>query len=675
MRPAPLANHAIRVFMFVLVALMTQSFLVRSELFAEVGDVTIETDHPQYPGEGALQTPEQCAQVATKGIADVQEQALALYKWLLTHQWHLHSPQEWSVPGAIPGARPDDPEMMVYDANRARFSYGYGLCGTVHAWNEVYWKALGLTARRRAFPGHTNSEVFVAGKWRMFDTDMAGIVMDRDGSVAGYDDIARDLTLLDRPQAPVPRYPFAWPSDFDTMKRGWQEVAAGGDWYRMYNNGYAGQPAIVHLRSGETFTRYFGPDAFGGPSKRRFWHKQKDGPQRLWTFTGQGEPFHNGERSNCRGNVAYGNAVFEYSPPLSRDEFRQGASDVGRNVSANDRGLASSNGEQAFVVFEHFSPYVIGGDPVDDEDPMTKPATDGVVIEGESTGEVTADISADQGQSWTQLEAGSERFRWDATEATKGRYGWRLRLTWAGSTVLKSLKATTTCQTSQAIYPRLKPGGSRVTFRAGGLAVVPVLPRFEREDATVANVEMKSLRSENMAFVGRKPGERLAYTVRGPKPASVVFRVESPTMLAGISAAARYTVRSPTPEGARYDLAISLDEGRTWSELGIAEPPTDNEYSSGWVHGTRSIAEPSQKSALVRVGLNGGGSATGLITAEMYGIRRTPNTSNTEITYGWREDGILRQHTFRVSSGATEQSEMIPTGPEIQDQFVQMKVR
>ncbi|HSG71042.1 MAG TPA: hypothetical protein VLA12_11540, partial [Planctomycetaceae bacterium] len=146
------------------------------ESFAEVGDVTLQTDHEQYPGEGVFQSPAQCVNWAARDATTDREKSLAIFRWLLTHQWHLMSPQEWCIPGRVPGGNPNDYEMVVYDANKGRFSYGYGLCGTVHAWNEVYWQAAGFPARRRAFPGHTNSEIFYDGKWRMFDTDMAGIV-------------------------------------------------------------------------------------------------------------------------------------------------------------------------------------------------------------------------------------------------------------------------------------------------------------------------------------------------------------------------------------------------------------------------------------------------------------------------------------------------------------------
>src|SRR5687767_2432692 len=122
--------------------------LVALSARAEVGDPTIRTDHPHYAGEGAFQTVEDCARFATEGARSSQDKAIAMYLWLLAHQWHLASPQEFFLPGARPDTQQMDAyELMVFDANRARFSYGYGLCGTVHAWNEPYWKALGMNAR------------------------------------------------------------------------------------------------------------------------------------------------------------------------------------------------------------------------------------------------------------------------------------------------------------------------------------------------------------------------------------------------------------------------------------------------------------------------------------------------------------------------------------------------
>lgn len=641
-------------------------------VLAEVGDPTIETNHPYYPGEGVFQTAESCVRFATRDAKTDHEKALALFNWILMHQWHLAAPQEWNRPGVVPGANPEDYEMVVYDANRGRFSYGYGLCGTVHAWNEAYWRALGFPARRRSFPGHTNSEVFVDGAWRAFDTDMAGVVFNLDGTVAGYDHITRDLSLLDRNTAPWPKYPFAWPGDFKTMKDGWKKVAEGGHWYSLYGGGYAAQPAIVHLRRGETLTRYYGPDAFGGPSKRRYWHRAPGGPTRDWAFVNNGTPRHDGADSNSRGRTTYGNAVFEYSPRLMDDTFREGARDI-QNVTASPEGLVATAGG-ASVTFEHFSPYVICGDPVDDANPMSGLATDGLVIDAVSDPGVKIEVSGDQGQSW-QTCSPAAGGACDATEIVKGRYSWLVRLSWPERARLRSVRFATTCQLNQAMYPRLRPGGCEVTYRAGSRAVVPVLPRFEDETATIERFERRDLRSANLKFVGRSAKQREAYTVQGPKPASAVFRISSPSELVGLTAAARVSIRSPSPPGAEFGLSWSPESAIDWKPFGKFAPPTDNEFSSGWVDGQVTELPDGLRSALVRVELNGGGYGTNLITAEMYGIRRTSPPSEATVTYEWREDGKDRQHSFTIAPGKSSATSTVPTGEQIEEKFVRVSVQ
>ena len=637
---------------------------------AEVGDVLLSTDHSYYPGEGEFQTTEDCVRWATRDAKNDHERALAIFKWLLTHQWHLHSPQEWCQVGRQPGANSGDYEMVVYDANRGRFSYGYGLCGTVHAWNESYWRAAGFDSRRRAFPGHTNSEVFVDGKWRMYDTDMAGIVLNRDGTVAGYDEITAELSLLDLEQNGLPKYPFAWPSDFNTMKKGWQQVAAGGNWYKLYGGGYAAQPAVVHLRSGETFTRYAHPDAFGAENKRRFWHNQKNGPNRVWTFANEGEPVHSGAEANCKGRTQYGNAVFDYRPDLKSEQFMEGASSI-HGIQPSPSGLQSSD-EKAAVVFEHFSPYVICGDPVDDENPMTGKATDGLVISLESSESVRIEVSPDQGQTWVNVGRISGKGQLDATDYVKGRYGWLIRLSLPKSSTLREVRFVTTCQICETIYPRLKDNGTQVNFHAKSRAVVPVLPLLVDEQATTTGFEVRGLRAKNLEFVGRSETQRLAYRVRGPKSSSVVFKIPSRSTLIGVSAAARFAVRSPTPKGARYELHYSIDQGKSWQELGSNAPPQDNEFSSGWVYGSQNTL-PTNEPILVRITLFGGGYTAGLLTTELYGLRKTAASSSIEVTYRWSENGIAKSHTFRVAKGTKQQSELIPTGIHVLNESVSIR--
>lgn len=635
-------------------------------IHAQVGDPTLRTDHPQYAGEGAFQTAADCVKFAEaaaakngKKLSD-QERALAIYNWLLTHQWHLMSPQEPCVPGREPDTNKGHEDLIVYDAARARFSYGYGLCGTVHAWNEPYWKAAGFNARRRAFPGHTNSEIEYGGSWHAFDTDMAGLLFRRDGIVAGYEDIIKDPSLATSSQAGIPHYPFAWPSDFNGMKKGWEEVAKNPDkWFKMYNGGCETHSGIIHLRKGETFTRWFDPDHYGGPTKRRFWHHMKNGPYRDWTFANTGEPWHDGQEHNARGNASYCNGEFVWQPPVQEIKLQP-------------------LGDGQYAHFDHYSPYVICGDPVDDANPMTGKATAGLVVEGKIRPAAVM-VSVDQGLSWQKLDA--KTLPVDLTEFVKGRYGWTVRLYWDARdddqpSPIEAIKFTTTTQVNQAIYPRLNPNGSEITYRAAQRSVIPHSPNLglppEQLEIMSRAFERVDLRSPNLACRGRSATSRLAYETTNNKPASVVFPIKSPQPLTEVRAAIRYQVRVPPPERHDYHLDISTDDGKTWQTFAKAEIPQDNEHSNGWLAGSVDVPQANVTQALVRATLFADGHKTGLMDVQLYGIQRTNDPGPLEVTYGWKENGQLKTHTEKVRGGGKEQKWKVPTGGAIRDEFVRM---
>ncbi len=661
--------------------------------FAGVGDPTLRTDHPHYPGEGAFQTAADCAAYATRGNNGEQDKAIAMFQWLLTHQWHLHSPQECFVPGVVPGSKKDDYEMVVYDAAKGRFSYGYGLCGTVHAWNEPYWRALGMNARRRAFPGHTNSEIYYGNAWHAFDTDMAGLVFRKDGVVAGYDDVIKDPSIVKPNSRGLPCYPFAWPSDFNGMKKGWEEVAKAGasKWFSMYNSGYEAMPGIVNIRRGETYTRYYNRDHFGGASKRRFWHQQKGGPQRDWTFFDQGEPKQeiNG-KNNARSNASYANAEFVYQPDLATDAWREGTIALPRSQYLQGAQIVHQPGasprlrgnlaQSTPAVFTHFSPYVICGDPEDDENPMTGKAAGGLIVSGKAVGDVALSISTNSGQSWQAIGVVTGPFEKDLTEHAKGKYQWWLRFEVTDKAGLDELKFVTVCQMNQAMYPRLKANGCATTYRSASRAVAPMVLDSACGEEELSGVESRAHRSANVKYTPRSSKQRLAYTTTNNKPGQVAFQIAAPQMsgapaeLLEIAAAARFQVRVPPPAGCDFHLALSTDGGKTWKPFAKADMPGDNEYSSGWVYGRADLAAAKVAEALVCVNLYAGGYTTGLIAAEIYGIHRTPPPTGATITHAWKEAGNLKLHTETIKAGAMEHTYKVATGAAIVDEYVRIAV-
>lgn len=654
----------------------TLAALLSAVTVAQASDVTLRTDHPQYPGEGAFQTVDDVVAWATRGHTSRQDQAIAMYNWFLTHQWHLMSPMEWCVPGRTPDSRdPGDYETVVFDANRARFSYGYGLCGTVHAWNEPYWKALGFPARRREFPGHVNSEIWYDKSWHAFDTDMAGLLFRPDGVVAGYDDIQKNPDLATAGRSPVPHYPFAWPSDFNTMKAGWAEVAQRKHWYSLYNGGYAAHPGIVDLRPGESFTRWYDRDHYGGPEHRRFWHHQPGGPFRQWTFFDNGTPVHrDGGEANARSRASYCNGEFVYEPPLEKLTSRQGMAGHTDNVGhrAISPKLFSRDGRHAEVVFRHFSPYVICGDPVDDANPMSAAATNGLILEGHATGDVKADVSADEGQTWSPVARVSGDFDIDLTEHVKGRYGWQLRFRWQGDAGLDRVRFVTTTQVCQSMYPRLTPDGCVVDYQSTRRGVVAVLPNLGVPEEDVTAFETVFLRSPNLQYQPRSKTSRFAYQATDREPAHVVFRVSAPQKLLRVRAAVRYQVPVPPPPNCIFRLQVATDENANWKTFAVADIPSDNEFSSGWLSGEADVEASGSSTAFVRFVMHVPGRRAAMIDAQLYGIHETQPLRTVEAEFGWFENSKKRTHKVRISPNQSSARIRVPTGTDVTDNFVRL---
>jgi hypothetical protein len=324
------------------------------------------------------------------------------------------------------------------------------------------------------------------------------------------------------------------------------------------------------------------------------------------------------------------------------------------------------------VTFQHFSPYVIAGRPADGANPMSKPATGGLLVAGQTVGLVSLEVSADCGQSWKAVGEVTGEFAKDLTEVVKGRYGWRVRLSWEGQGGVDALTFTTVTQVAQTIYPRLKPDGCMVVYRAASRAVTPILPNSGLPEEKIG-YEEKSLRSANVAYAVRGPQSRLAYKVQDNKPGDIVFRVDAPAELLQVTAAAKFSVRVPPPKECDYRLELSGDGGKSWSPLGRADIPKDNDASWGCVYGAADVAAAKSKTAWVRVHLYQGGHPTGLIAAELYGVYRTPPPQRLKLTYAWKESGMLKSHVEQLPEGTSEHRFRVPTGRTIVDEYVRLE--
>jgi hypothetical protein len=292
-------------------------------------------------------------------------------------------------------------------------------------------------------------------------------------------------------------------------------------------------------------------------------------------------------------------------------------------------------------------------------------------------------VSADQGQTWKAAGDVSGSFTKDLTEDVKGRYGWEVRFGWKGDGGLDALTFTTVTQVAQTIYPRLKPDGSTVVYRSASRAVAPVLPNFGVPEDKLS-FEEKTLRSGNVVYTSRSAQSRLAYKVQDNKPGTMVFKIDAPAELLQVTAAAKFNVRVPTPDGCDYRLELSTDTGKTWRPLGRVDVPKDNDAffgipkdndaTWGWVYGASDVTASKTRTAWVRVHLYQGGHTVGLMAVDLYGVYRTPPPQALKVTHAWKEAGMVKTHVENIPAGRSEQKYRVPTGKEIVDDFIRLEV-
>jgi hypothetical protein len=98
----------------------------------------------------------------------------------------------------------DDPLLVVN-------SLGFGFCGQVASSYVLIAREAGYEARVWGLSGHVVSEILVDGKWQMYDSDLYVYYLDRQGEVAGVEELAADPTLITQPITPI------WPQYLDSV--------------------------------------------------------------------------------------------------------------------------------------------------------------------------------------------------------------------------------------------------------------------------------------------------------------------------------------------------------------------------------------------------------------------------------------------------------------------------
>ena len=632
------------------VALLSVLLFLTTNAMAGVGDPQARTDHPWYPGELACSTFERLAATQAEVYQRVtgirpetdEQKALAAWLWRNTHYAHGEEGAEdlWG------GGFTDGLDMRTREYWTGLFAHGFGLCGTTHSqWTAEIDALLGhARGRGVGVDGHNAFEVFLKGglykdgKWVLLDHDLSTVIYDEAGkSLLSIPEIGANLNrLTDRKYKP-------------DRQHGW--LVSGLDpgdakAYRSFEvaeslSGYAAAPPTVHLRRGESLRRYHRPGLDDGKTFV-FWGRNYNtggipGPSRSETWVNQPDAMHGSRDGSGHkpGQARFANAVYRYQPDFSTDDYREGV------VEEDDR----------HVVFEFSTPYIIAATP---RDPSPwgiyeSGCRNGLVLSGHAACPVA--ISVDDGRTWQPC--GDFKDGMDLTDRVKGHRHYLIRFGTSAKTLMGSgLTMTTVCQANAAILPRLKDGGSRVTFAASGRAVRSAGPNIDH--------------AETHLIDGHFATPRLTLELATPRREPIL----------AIHASAHVNSSNPPDSSIRYQIDTSTDAGRSWKPLvkdwtiphrGVE--PRDF-WSQSFCYGSAEI--PQGKAISVRVRFrNDGGKA--YARAEAHLVYRAAHPDATEVVFDWSDDAGPHRASHRFEPDGRIVDWNLPTGRNVVNRWVEFR--
>ncbi len=149
---------------------------------ANVGDTVVVNPWLFTGDRGHWRTVKELVEHVTAPYGTEIEQATALWWWETRHRWHFTT-----------GDRHNNDPIKVWNI------FGHTLCGNDAFVLADCWRTLGLRTRHPRIQGHSISECFADGDWRLLDGDENIICLLRDNvTPAAEADIRRDHDLLKR---------------------------------------------------------------------------------------------------------------------------------------------------------------------------------------------------------------------------------------------------------------------------------------------------------------------------------------------------------------------------------------------------------------------------------------------------------------------------------------------
>ncbi len=93
--------------------------------------------------------------------------------------------------------------MFLHQPDMFLRSVGAGLCDDVSSALYWIWTGMGYESRVRSLEGHVVPEVKIDGRWEDYDPDFGVFYVNREGLVAGVDELAADPKLITQPLLPM----------------------------------------------------------------------------------------------------------------------------------------------------------------------------------------------------------------------------------------------------------------------------------------------------------------------------------------------------------------------------------------------------------------------------------------------------------------------------------------
>lgn len=620
--------------------------------FGAAGDPQLKTDHPWYPGELSCSTFERLFKTqdeiylrATKRTTETDEdKALAAWYWRNLNYAHA---EDGGTDCFDEGMKKTSKN---YEYWHGLFAHGFGLCGTTHAqFNAEMNLRLGHgRSRTVGVPGHNSFEVWLTGgaygtgRWALLDHDISTVIFSPDGSrLLSIQEIMGDLKTLKSPAFKPER------------QRGWRvaglhddDAAAYSDFKTAeYLGGYAGPAPRVHLRAGESLRRYLKPGLEDGKTFV-FWGmnyntKGVPGPERSRTWVNQPDKMYGSKKGTgwVEGQVRFANAVYTYRPDFAGGKYKEGVVD-----EADDH-----------VTFEFQTPYVIGCTPGQPGkwgiyEPGGK---NGLVLNGKLTGAVK--ISTDQGKTWQDAGAGADGM--DLTDLVKGHQQYWIRFD-AGAKALAAsgLTMRTVCQMNCAVLPRLHDGENKITFLAGGTAVISAGPNKDQAAAHLVDGQM------------------------GGKGATLELAAPRGEKAVRLCAAGWVASGAPPSTTVKYQIEYSTDSGKVWKpvvkdwQVVRHDPDPKDFWSQSFCWGEVEL-EPTAGPVRVRFS-NDGGKTYRKVEAHL--VYQVSQPGPVDVTFAWREGGgeIRKEsHTYPAKPNVEDTSWAVKAGAQVETVWVEYSVK